>query len=153
MYVGKNSRANILSKLTRTENLGYNQKVILETLFASGIESYEIISIKVAQPSSQMDPILHYLTTHELSSDEVQTKKVLKLVAKYILVYRKLYKIGRSSPIIRCLGEDDTTLFLAEIHQGTCNIHIGGRSLTHKLLREGYYWPTLMKDIEKFVRK
>lgn len=52
MYVGKNSRANILSKLTRTENLGHNIKVILETLSAFGIESYEIISIEVAQPSS-----------------------------------------------------------------------------------------------------
>lgn len=55
--------------------------------------------------------------------------------------------------MLRCLGEDETALVLTKIYQGTCGIHIGERSLTHKLLTVYYYWPTLMKHSVEFMRK
>ncbi|XP_072066775.1 uncharacterized protein [Arachis hypogaea] len=33
-----------------------------------------------------------------------------------------------------------------EVHEGVCETHIGGRSLASKILRAGYYWPTLQQD-------
>lgn len=51
------------------------------------------------------------------------------------------------------MGEHEIILVLVEVHKGACNNHIEGKALTHKLLREGYYWPTLMKDIIIFVKK
>ncbi|XP_025702637.1 uncharacterized protein [Arachis hypogaea] len=33
-----------------------------------------------------------------------------------------------------------------EVHEGVCGTHIGGRSLASKILRAGYYWPTLQQD-------
>lgn len=52
-----------------------------------------------------------------------------------------------------CLGEHETALVLAKVHKGACGSYIGGKALTHKLLRGGYYCPTLMKDNITFVNK
>jgi hypothetical protein len=34
---------------------------------------------------------------------------------------------------------------LSEIHAGEANGHFGGDTTAHKVLRDGYYWPTLFK--------
>ncbi|MCS5023617.1 hypothetical protein L2V44_14070 [Staphylococcus aureus] len=31
-------------------------------------------------------------------------------------------------------------------------MHIAARSLMRKILRQGYYWPTIRKDTEEFVK-
>ncbi|KAK3018400.1 hypothetical protein RJ639_003855 [Escallonia herrerae] len=40
-----------------------------------------------------------------------------------------------------------------EVHEGICGQHLGGRSLAHKILRQGYYWPGMQKDVIKFAKK
>ncbi|KAL0713496.1 hypothetical protein Bca4012_020474 [Brassica carinata] len=42
---------------------------------------------------------------------------------------------------------------MEEVHSGSCGNHSGGRSLAVKIKRHGYYWPTMIKDCEKFARK
>ena len=41
---------------------------------------------------------------------------------------------------------------MREVHEGICGNHSGSRSLVHKLVRAGYYWPTMQKDAEAYVR-
>ncbi|XP_072060408.1 uncharacterized protein [Arachis hypogaea] len=33
-----------------------------------------------------------------------------------------------------------------EVHEGVCGNHIGGRALVAKIVRTGYYWPTIKRD-------
>ena len=42
---------------------------------------------------------------------------------------------------------------LKEVHEGICGNHIGARTLAAKTLRQGYYWPTMLKDSTKLVKK
>jgi len=35
---------------------------------------------------------------------------------------------------------------MAELHEGICGSHIGGRALVLKAIRAGFYWPT-MKEV------
>jgi hypothetical protein len=51
------------------------------------------------------------------------------------------------------LGENETNLVILEVHEGVCGSHIGGRALSAKLLRAGYYWPTMVNDCVEFVKK
>ncbi|GKC51699.1 reverse transcriptase domain-containing protein [Tanacetum coccineum] len=37
-----------------------------------------------------------------------------------------------------------------EIHEGSCSMHVGTRSIVAKALRIGYYWPTMHEDARKF---
>ncbi|XP_072076553.1 uncharacterized protein [Arachis hypogaea] len=36
---------------------------------------------------------------------------------------------------------------MAEMHEGVCGNHIGGQALAAKILRTGYYWPTIKMDL------
>ncbi|XP_072071683.1 uncharacterized protein [Arachis hypogaea] len=42
---------------------------------------------------------------------------------------------------------------MAETHEGICGNHIGGRALCTKILRAGYYWPTIKRDCIAKVQK
>nr|KYP36963.1 Transposon Ty3-I Gag-Pol polyprotein [Cajanus cajan] len=42
---------------------------------------------------------------------------------------------------------------MREVHEGICGSHSGGRTLAAKVLRAGYYWPTLKGDCAEFVKK
>ena len=49
-------------------------------------------------------------------------------------------------PILKCVGKEDANYILKEVHEGICGNHIGARTLAGKTLRQGYYWPTMLKD-------
>ncbi|KAL5555089.1 hypothetical protein UlMin_037325 [Ulmus minor] len=64
-----------------------------------------------------------------------------------------LEKKGFSSPSLLCLDEDRGKFTLKEVHTGVCGNHSSGRTLAHRILRQGYYWPTIQTDSLDFVRK
>ncbi|KAL0444416.1 UNVERIFIED_CONTAM: hypothetical protein Slati_2164300 [Sesamum latifolium] len=42
---------------------------------------------------------------------------------------------------------------LSEVHEGSCGNHFGGRSLADKVLRQGYFWPSIQKDAAHVVKR
>lgn len=122
----------MLSNLASSKKAEFKRIVIQETLVYPSIDSEKVTSIDVVLDIDWMEPIIHYLQSSELSQDELEAKKTRKRAAMYALMGGKLYKMGITTPILRCLGEQETTLVLAEFHQGVCVSHIGGRALTHK---------------------
>lgn len=66
-------------------------------------------------------------------------ENVRKIFAKYTLVAGKLYKIWKGTPIFICLGMNETTLLLIEVHKGVCGIDLRRKLLTNMLLRIEYY--------------
>ena len=41
---------------------------------------------------------------------------------------------------------------MREVHKGICGNHSGSQSLVHKLIRAGYYWLTMQKDAQAYVK-
>ena len=41
---------------------------------------------------------------------------------------------------------------MREVHEGICGNHSGSRSLVHKLVQTGYYWATMQKDAQTYVK-
>ena len=64
-----------------------------------------------------------------------------------------LYKRGFSMPYLRCVNEEKDKYILEEIHEGICRDYAGLRSLISKVIRMGYFWPTLQNDAKEFVKK
>ena len=54
--------------------------------------------------------------------------------------------------IRRCVREDEVFDILKEYHNGQCGGNFADRRTTHKVLRTGYYWPTIFKYAKKFVQ-
>ena len=75
------------------------------------------------------------------------------LQAKFTTHRGTLYKRGFSTPILKCVAKEDTNYMLREVHEGICRNHIEARSMVAKTLRQGYYWPTMLKDATKLVKR
>lgn len=98
-------------------------------------------------------PIIQNLTSKNLPLDEDKARKMKKIYAKYTLVARKLYIIGRSTQMLRCLCMNETRLVLMKVCIGVSGIHTGGRTFLNELLRVEYYWITFPTVNIDFVKK
>ena len=56
-------------------------------------------------------------------------------------------------PLLRCITPEKAKELMKEVHEGFCRDHAGGQSLAKKILRQGYFWPTMNEDSMEFVRK
>ena len=102
---------------------------------------------------SWMDPIWDYLVERTLPSDPKEASKLRARLARFTVHRGTLYKRGFSTPILKCVGKEDGNYILKEVHEGICGNHIGARTLAGKTLRQGYYWPTMLKEATELVRK
>ena len=102
---------------------------------------------------SWMDPILDYLVDGKLPCDPKEASKLRVRSLKFTVHRRTLYKRGFSAPILKCVGKENANYIFREVHEGICGNHIGARTLEGKTLRQGYYWPTMLKDVTELVRK
>ena len=85
--------------------------------------------------------------------DEKEVARKLKVQAtRFVLIKDVLYKRGFSRPYLRCLGNKEVDYVMREVHEGIYGNHSGSRSLVHKFVRAGYYWLTMQKDAEAYVK-
>ena len=85
--------------------------------------------------------------------DEKEAARKLKVqAARFVLIKDVLYKNSFSRPYLRCLGNEEADYVMREVHKGICGNHSGSKSLVHKLVQAGYYWPTMQKDAEAYVK-
>nr|GEY08418.1 reverse transcriptase domain-containing protein [Tanacetum cinerariifolium] len=81
-----------------------------------------------------------------------------KLVANQVLgtyVSKEDNMVKRSflTPWLRCVGPLQLKYVMREIHEGSCNMHVGPWSVVAKAIRLGYYWPTMHRDARDMIRK
>ena len=69
-----------------------------------------------------------------------------------MLIKDFLYKRDFFRPYLRCLSSEEVDYVMREIYEGICGNHSGSQSLVHKLIRAGYYWPTIQKDAHAYVK-
>lgn len=100
-----------------------------------------------------MTPIRKFLQDDTLPSERNEVKKILRKAFRYTIQEGVLYRRGFSNPLLRCVAGRKAKEILSNIHQGSCGDHTGGQTLAKKILRYGYFWPTLNKDALDFVKK
>ena len=98
---------------------------------------------QIEDKENWMTPIISYLKDGKLPEGKDEAKKLRVKAARYVLINEVLYKRGFSQPYLRCLTPNEANYVLREIHEGACGSHSGARSLIHKVVRAGYYWPTV----------
>ena len=100
-----------------------------------------------------MDPIWGYLIDGLLPDDPKEASKLRTRSSRFTIYKGSLYKQGFFTPILKCIAGKDTDYVLREIHEGVCGNHIRARTLVGKALRQGYYWPIMLKDATELVKK
>ena len=110
------------------------------------------VSPIMSEPS-WMDPIWNYLVDGKLPSDPKEASKFRARSTRFTVHRGTLYKRGFSAPILKCVGKEDANYIPREVHESICGNHIGAQTLAGKTLRQGYYWPTMLKEVIELVKK
>ena len=58
---------------------------------------------------------------------------------------QKLYKCSYSGPYLLCVHPEAVEPLLEELHEGICGSHTEGKSLAHRALTQGYWWPSMQR--------
>ncbi|GKV24654.1 hypothetical protein SLEP1_g34238 [Rubroshorea leprosula] len=137
-------------------DLNPQRSTIVEVLDAPSYTNFtvecQLLSTDPSSPS-WTTPLINYLQSGELPEDSSVAKLVRRRAAHFTLVDNQLYKRAASMPLLRCLTPYEVEYAVREVHEGVCGTHIGGKTLARKLLRHGYYWPTMVEDAQIYVKK
>jgi ribonuclease HI len=149
-----NSHADILAKLATALESDIQRTVCIETLEQPSFQNQEVSVCSINIRPSWMDPILSYLKDNKFPEDKKEAKMIKQKaprfwVSKEGLLYRRSF----TGPYLLCVHPDRVKDFLFEVHEGICGSHTGGRSLAHRALSQGFWWPYMQADALKYVQE
>jgi hypothetical protein len=98
--------------------------------------------------------IIVYLQTQKFRPDtsHSEQKRIRYQAKDYMIVGDTLYRRGVDTVLRRCLTHEEAEKALNECHSGTCGGHQSGYATAQRILRAGYFWPTMFKDCITAVR-
>ncbi|GKV20170.1 hypothetical protein SLEP1_g30327 [Rubroshorea leprosula] len=149
----ENEQADSLSKFASDSSLR-SRSVFVEVLDEPSFVKPRMMEISTDPGTpSWTDLILSFLRDGIVPEDRQEAMKLRRKASRYTLLDGVLYKRSFSLPLLRCLNPYEAEYALREVHEGVCRSHVGARTLAHKVLRQGYYWPNMYKDATLFVQK
>ncbi|CAL2247008.1 unnamed protein product [Prunus armeniaca] len=147
----ENSHADALARIASAMEQGIGRNIHIELLDQPSTRAPLICVID--HSPTWMDPITQFLQNQTLPVDPAEARRVRYRSARYLIINGALYKCDFSLSYLRCLTPEEGTYVLREIHEGICGNHSGARSLAHKIIRQGYFWPSLHTDAQTFTQK
>ncbi|XP_075655204.1 uncharacterized protein LOC142625429 [Castanea sativa] len=103
---------------------------------------------------SWMDFIVLFLKEGTLPKEKGEANKVRRKALRFWLSEdQKLYKHSFSRPYLLCVHPEAVEPLLEELHEGICGSHTGSRSLSHKALTQGYWWSSMQRKAQEYVKK
>ena len=107
----------------------------------------------LAEGDTWMMPYRRYLADGILPAEPEEGKKIKRNAARYTLVDGVLFGHGFTHPILTCVSDNECVRIMAELHEGICGSHVGGRSLASKVVRAGFYLATVKEDCVRHAQR
>ena len=112
------------------------------------------VSVVITLEPCWTDPIIDFLAEDRVLNDEKKASRVRRVAAWYWLsANHKLYQRSFGGPYLLCLCPKKVNELLVDLHEETCGSHVGERSLAHRAMTQGFWWPQMHKDAAEYVRK
>ncbi|VFQ79288.1 unnamed protein product [Cuscuta campestris] len=119
----QNAEADVLSKLSAESPEYISKLATVEELVTPSLNSNEVIWVS-ADPPEWLDRLAKYIEDGEAPEDPQEARLAAEAKA-----------------------------LMEEIHEGLCAAHQGPYSISRRAIIQGYFWPTMRKDSEEYVRK
>ena len=149
-----NERADVLSKLASASGSIDTRLVVLMTSKQPSI--YMDLSptsvMIIGETNDWRTDVVKYLVDDILPADKADARRLKNKALRYSMIGSDLYKRSFGGTLMRCLDNDEAFEVMTEVHEGSCGNHSGGRALAQKITRQGYFWPTVVKDSYQFSR-
>jgi hypothetical protein len=107
--------------------------------------------VNIIQGEDWRAPIMAYLHHHYEPDNSIELIRMQQRAKSYQVIEDELYKTSATGPLLRCLSKDEGSELLVQTHSGIYKGHIGSRALAAKVLRQGFYWPSIIDDTLKLV--
>ncbi|XP_071739821.1 uncharacterized protein [Rutidosis leptorrhynchoides] len=118
-----------------TERFEHFELVQVEELPSKSIDNDLMVSSVEEEQPNWMEPILHYIRNDTLPSDKREAR------------------LSYCSPMMRCVGPIEAEMIVDEMHSGSCALHSGYKTIAARIMRMGYFWPSLYHDVAKIVKR
>eukprot|EP00253_Pinus_taeda_P033201 PITA_33201 len=128
-------------------SISYNP-IMKKQLFDSLVVSSSILFPPL--PPKLMYEVQKLKVPPGLSSSQAQAIKLRS--AKFYINKNLIYWNDPSGILLRCLDKEKAVEVIHQFHSSICGGHHYWKTKTHKILRPGYYWPTLFSDVFSFVK-
>nr|GEW71334.1 reverse transcriptase domain-containing protein [Tanacetum cinerariifolium] len=129
------------------------KEVLVEVLENKSIKEKEVATVIEEDGPTWMTQLVEYLKEGVLPGDKKEARKLRLKARQYELMDGVLYRRSFLTPWLRCVGPLQADYVMREIHEGSCSMHAGPMSVVAKVVRLGYYWPTMHKDARDMIRK
>ncbi|MCO5555446.1 hypothetical protein L7F22_008991 [Adiantum nelumboides] len=95
-----------------------------------------------------------FLQTGLLPAELEKSKKYafLRHAKRYMLVGDSLYMKGADLVMRRVPWKEEIYKVLEENHEGSCGGHFASKITLHKILQEGYVWPSIQRDVHHWCK-
>uniref|UniRef100_A0A803Q709 Reverse transcriptase domain-containing protein n=1 Tax=Cannabis sativa TaxID=3483 RepID=A0A803Q709_CANSA len=123
-----NVNADALAKLALTRDIDTLESIPVEYLEKPTIEEEQ--AYVVTSKDSWMVPYQNYIQSGELPTDNKEAMRVVYMATRYVVMDGVLYKRGFSTPLLRCVGEEEALRILSAIHEEECWNHARGYSMS-----------------------
>ena len=140
-----NTHADSLATLTTSSAQDLPHVILIENLCKpSGIRGNMTCVHHISIEPSWMDPIIQFLSKDVLLEDKSEAEKIRRKAPRFWLFEdQKLYKHSFFRPYLLCIHPEASELLLEELHERICGSHTRGRSIAHRAITQGYWWPNM----------
>ena len=139
-----NAHADSLATLATSSAQNLPRIILVEDLHrpSATVNTVQINQVRAAP--SWMDSITQFLKEDILPEEKIEADKIRRKATSYWLSEdSKLYRRSFSRHYLLCVHLDQVESLLEEMHEGICGSHTGGRSLAHRAITQGYWWPNM----------
>ncbi|VFQ65912.1 unnamed protein product [Cuscuta campestris] len=148
----QNAEADVLSKLSAESPKYISKLATVEELATPSLNRDELLWVS-ADPPEWLDRLAKYIEDG-ITPEDPQEARLLRMRAPtYKVQDGILYKRSYNGVLLRCLRAAEAKALMEEIHEGVCAAHQGLYSISRRAIIQGYFWPTMRKDCEEYVRK
>ncbi|XP_071712958.1 uncharacterized protein [Rutidosis leptorrhynchoides] len=149
----QNKKADALSKLTALTFSHFQKQVWVEELPSKSIDNDLMVASVVEEQPNWMEPILLYIRNDVLPNDKREARLVRERAPMYIIQNDILYRKSYCGPMMQCVGLIEAEMIIDEVHNASCALYSGYKTITEKIMRMGYFWPSLYRDVAKIVKR
>jgi len=100
-----------------------------------------------------MNPYKNFLIWGVFPSNGNESRCLKRKTSYYVILDNKLFKGRLTTPLLKCLNNQQAYYVMRELHEGICGLQTKGRSLATKVVCANYYWSTLRADTLDIIRR
>ncbi|XP_074371670.1 uncharacterized protein LOC141712576 [Apium graveolens] len=122
-----NHWADALSRLATSDTSPHQTPVYVKVLTNSSISPISTDVNCISPSQDWRTPIIQYIEGCLPEMTESDKRKMAYKARNYCLENNQLFRRSLTVPLLKCIGEDEATLAMIEVHAGICGEHLGER--------------------------